>query len=152
MKNKVYNSKGLNKSDLLMVIINGLSMTLILAVAVAAFNLVTILGMQYIFAPSLLLIAYFLPKSIRKSYEDYHIAYSIIAIILFLIGYYISNVIIVSFLGGIKAGFSLGNLRSTFMIFWPFTKAFYNFATIILLIVVVISMVMCYKISRPSIK
>jgi hypothetical protein len=85
--------KPIHREDLIAVIRQSIFMSIVAGVLMGAIQLFVFVIFDTVFSFLLVLIvAYLVAKRIRQSYQEYHIWYSVIAILSFIFGYYLMNI------------------------------------------------------------
>ncbi len=156
-KNHIY------KKDLLGVLINALVVAIFLGIAMGAFDyLLTKLGVNISFG--LLLLAFFIGFRVRKGYYSYHPLYPLLAILFLLFGVFIEYLTTYVFLFGtitsIPTILSSLNFYYTTLLYPVYaivscTKSFDGFLLlngIITLIIYILDIIFCFKLSGGRIK
>jgi hypothetical protein len=83
----------IHREDIMPVIRQGIFMSMITGILMGAIKLFIFVVFEIEFSFLLvLLVAYFISKRIKQSYHEYHIWYSVIAILSFVFGFYLMNI------------------------------------------------------------
>ena len=82
-----------HREDIMPVIRQGIFMSIIAGVLMGAIQLFVYVVFDTVFSFLLvLIIAYLISRRIKQAYDEYHIWYSVIALISFVFGYYLMNI------------------------------------------------------------
>jgi len=83
----------IHREDIMPVIRQGIFMSIVTGILMGAIKLFVYVVFEMEFSFLLvLLVAYFIVKRIKQSYQEYHIWYSVIAVFSFVFGFYLMNI------------------------------------------------------------
>lgn len=134
----------LNKDEFKSVLLRGFVSMLLISIFMGIINAIIVKTIGASLIIYMIFIGLFIGYQINVAYNEYNKIYSIVAIIFTVIGYYISNIVLLIF---IFENFDF-NLFTIFKQILPFYKSFYNVSSIIHFISFGISIFLSYYFSK----